>query len=230
MNLNGEFAERSRGKMGNLLTCRSRRERPQCGSSERNSGAIYGERDKALGGNPLCNRGRRCGHRCVALALLVPLPAHAWSLWNEMIEQISIKPQEKPLPFPRRSVPVPGTATMRVPDQDTATAFVNPVKATPESVNTGRQLYGIYCTPCHGASGTGNGLVGEKLSVRPFDLTSDRVQSLSDGFIFGYLTFRGAVMPSYANDLSPTERWHVVNYLRNGLKPPATQQAGNQAK
>ena len=89
---------------------------------------------------------------------------------------------------------------------------------------------GIYCTPCHGASGTGNGLVGEKLTVRPFDLTSDGVQSLSDGFIFGYLTFRGAVMPSYANDLSPIERWHVVNYLRHGLKPPATQQAGNQAK
>ena len=147
-----------------------------------------------------------------------------------MIEQISIKPQEKPLAFPARSVPVPGTATMRVPDQDAATAFVNPVKPTPESVNAGKQLYGIYCTPCHGASGAGNGLVGEKLTVRPFDLTSDAVQSLSDGFIFGYLTFRGAVMPSYANDLSPTERWHVVNYLRHGLKPPATQQAGNQAK
>ena len=127
-------------------------------------------------------------------------------------------------------MPVPGTATMRVPDQDTATGFANPVKPTAELVNAGKQLYGIYCTPCHGASGTGNGLVGEKLTVRPFDLTSDTVQSLSDGFIFGYLTFRGAVMPSYANDLSPIERWHVVNYLRHGLKPPATQQAGNQAK
>ena len=74
------------------------------------------------------------------------------------------------------------------------------------------------------------GWSAKKLTVRPFDLTSDTVQSLSDGFIFGYLTFRGAVMPSYANDLSPTERWHVVNYLRYGLKPPATQQAGNQAK
>ena len=168
----------------------------------------------------------------LALALLaaLPAPANAWSLWNDMIEQISIKPQEKPLAFPARSVPVPGTATMRVPDQDTATGFANPVKPTAESVSAGKQLYGIYCTPCHGASGTGNGLVGEKLTVRPFDLTSERVQSLSDGFIFGYLTFRGVAMPSYANDLSPIERWHVVNYLRHGLKPPATQQAGNQAK
>ncbi len=167
---------------------------------------------------------------CVALALLAPAPANAWSIWTEMTEQISTKPQEKPMPFPQRSVPVPATATMRVPDQETATAFVNPVKATAESVNTGKQLYGIYCTPCHGVSGTGNGLAGEKLTVRPFDLTSDGVQSLSDGFIFGYLTFRGTVMPSYANDLSPTERWHVINYLRHGLKQPAAQQAENQAK
>jgi S-disulfanyl-L-cysteine oxidoreductase SoxD len=165
---------------------------------------------------------------CVALTLLVPAPANAWSLWNEMIEQISIKPQEKPLPFPQRSVPVPGTATMRVQDQDSASALVNPVKPTAESVNAGRQLYGIYCTPCHGASGTGNGLVGEKLSVKPFDLTSEAVQSLSDGFIFGYLTFRGTVMPSYANDLSPTERWHMINYLRHGLTPATPQQAGIQ--
>jgi mono/diheme cytochrome c family protein len=33
-------------------------------------------------------------------------------------------------------------------------------------------------------------------------------------------------MPAYANDLSPTERWHVVNYIRNGLsKAAATAQA-----
>ncbi len=186
------------------------------------------EKDR-MRGNALSNRSTWAA-ACAALALLLPAPANAWSLWNDMIEQISIKPQEKPLAFPGRSVPVPGTATMRVPDQDTASGFANPVKPTAELVNAGKQLFGIYCTPCHGASGTGNGLVGEKLTVRPFDLTSDTVQSRSDGFIFGYLTFRGAVMPSYANDLAPIERWHVVNYLRHGLKPPATQQAGNQAK
>ena len=166
----------------------------------------------------------------LALALLAPAPANAWSLWNEMVEQISIKPQEKPMPFPQRSVPVPGTATMRVQDQESAASLTNPVKPTAESINTGKELFAIYCTPCHGASGTGNGLVGEKLTVRPFDLTSDAVQSLSDGFIFGYLTFRGSVMPSYANDLSPTERWHMINYLRHGLTPAAPQQAENQAK
>ncbi len=167
---------------------------------------------------------------CLALTLLVPAPAHAWTLWTEMIHQISIKPQANPIPFPKRSVPVPGTATMRVQDQESATNLPNPIPATAASINTGKQLFMIYCTPCHGTSGTGNGTVGEKLSVRPFDLTSEGVQALPDGFIFGYLTFRGTVMPSYANDLSPTERWHVVNYLHHGLNPAAPQQAEAQAK
>ena len=165
-----------------------------------------------------------------ALTLLLPAPAHAWSLWTEMIHQISIKPQANPLPFPKRSVPMPGTATMRVADQDSATALPNPIPPTAASINTGKEMFMIYCTPCHGTSGTGNGTVGEKLSVRPFDLTSEAVQSLPDGFIFGYLTFGGTVMPNYANDLSPAERWHVINFLRHGLKPAAPQQADSTAK
>jgi hypothetical protein len=47
----------------------------------------------------------------------------------------------------------------------------------------------------------------------------------SDGFIFGRITFGGAVMPSYANDLSPLERWHVINYVRKVLQQGGTVQA-----
>jgi mono/diheme cytochrome c family protein len=115
-------------------------------------------------------------------------------------------------------------------DQDAAIKLANPVQATKESVAKGKQLFTIYCTPCHGVSGTGNGLVGEKLILRPFDLTADRMQDLTDGYIFGYVTLGGAVMPSYANDLSPTERWHVINYVRNGLKPTTTAQTGSEKK
>lgn len=166
----------------------------------------------------------------LALTVLFPAPSHAWLLWTEMVHQISIKPQANPIPFPKRSVPVPGTATVHVEDQDAAAKLSNPVEATAASVAKGKQMFAIYCTPCHGVSGTGNGTVGEKLSVRPFDLTSEAVQSLPDGFIFGYLTFGGAVMPPYANDLSPTERWHVVNYLHHGLKTAAPAQAASPEK
>lgn len=167
---------------------------------------------------------------CVALLLLSPSLAYAWPWSRDMANQISIKPQEKPLLFPQRSVPVPGTATAYV-NQATVDQLPNPIPVNVGSVLKGKQMFTIYCTPCHGTSGTGNGLVGEKLVLRPFDLTSEAVQSLSDGFIFGYITFGGAVMPSYANDLSPTERWSVINYLRTELiNKPLPAQASSQAK
>lgn len=144
--------------------------------------------------------------------------ALAWPWSRDMTDSIAIKPQKQPMPFPKRSVPVPDTATVHVADKEAAAKLPNPIPLTADSVHKGQQLFEIYCVPCHGVSGTGNGLVGEKLVLRPFDLTSPSVQQISDGLIFGYITFGGAVMPIYGNDLTPTERWHVINYVRHAFQ------------
>ena len=166
----------------------------------------------------------------VALLAAVPQGAMAWPWSRDMTDQIAIKPQARPLPFPARSIPVPETATVHVADRDEAGKLPNPIPATAESITKGKQLFTIYCVPCHGVSGTGDGLVGEKLVLRPFDLTSPSVQAITDGLIFGYITFGGAVMPIYGNDLSPTERWHVVNYVRNAFGKPAASAASAPVK
>ncbi len=163
--------------------------------------------------------------------LLMPVLAQAWPWSKDMMNSIMIKPQKSVdpnnpgmWPFPKHSVPIPGTTSL-IKDQDTAAAQVNPVSADTKSVELGGRLFGIYCTPCHGYAGKGDGLVGQKLVLQPFDLTSDAVKELTDGFIWGYMTFGGAIMPSYANDLSPIERWHVVNYVRKVLQQGGTVQA-----
>lgn len=168
--------------------------------------------------------------------LLAPMAAQAWPWSKDMANQISVKPQESPdpdhpgpMPFPSRSVPVPGTTVM-VKDMDAALKLANPIPADEKSVEKGHKLFEIYCVPCHGKSGTGDGLVGAKLILRPFDLTSDALAQKPDGHIFGMMTFGGAVMPIYANDLSPTERWNVVNYIRKGLKKAPAAQAATSAK
>ncbi len=152
--------------------------------------------------------------------LLAPALAQAWPWSQDMANQVSIKPQESVdpanpgmRPFPKRSVPVPGTMTI-VKDAAAADKLKNPVVADQKSVAQGGRLFEIYCTPCHGKEGKGDGLVGAKLALRPYDLSADQTRQRSDGFIWGYMTFGGAVMPTYGNDLSPTERWHVVNYVR----------------
>jgi mono/diheme cytochrome c family protein len=165
------------------------------------------------------------------LCVLAPATALAWPWSRDMADQISIKPQALPMPFPKRSVPVPDTPTTHLADRDAAAKLANPIPATPESIHKGQQLFTIYCVPCHGVSGKGDGLVGEKLLLRPFDLTSAAMKEIPDGLVFGYITFGGAVMPVYANDLSPTERWHVANYVRNVLaRPGATAQAKSPTK
>ena len=168
--------------------------------------------------------------------LLMPALAQAWPWSMDMANQLSIKPEESVdpknpgmAPFPKRSVPVAGT-TQFVKDQDAALKLANPTPATEQSVAHGAQLFAIYCVPCHGKSGTGDGYVGAKLILRPFDLTSADLKEKPDGHIWGMMTFGGAVMPVYANDLSAKERWDVVNYVRKGLNKASVAQAMMPAK
>jgi len=178
----------------------------------------------------------------VVTLLLAPAMAQAWPWSQDMANQISTKPQESVdsagsgmKQFPKRSVPVAGT-TVWVKDMEAARKMVNPVPADAKSVAKGGRLFAIYCTPCHGTSGTGDGLVGAKLIMTPWNLTlSNEMHTWNpkeypDGYIWGYMALGGAVMPSYANDLSATERWHVVNYVRKTLQKGRAGQAAAQAK
>lgn len=120
-------------------------------------------------------------------------------------------------PFPAHSVPVGGNPTP-VASRLEAYRLANPVPATPESVARGRQFYTIFCVPCHGVSGRGDGPVGKKFPVPPMNLTNDFIQQQSfDNWVFATVTFGGRLMPAYRNDLSPQERWDVVNYVRHAL-------------
>ena len=161
---------------------------------------------------------------CVLLLCLSLLPAvaGAWPWNRDMANQISIKPQhgaDAIRPFPTRSVPMAGTKTLiHVHDRDGAMKLVNPNPPTVESVQRGRKLFQIFCVPCHGKSGVGDGLVGAKFLIPPFDLTAAREQQeLPEGYLYGTVAFGGALLPSYGNDMSPSEIWDLVNYVRHGL-------------
>jgi len=136
--------------------------------------------------------------------------------WISFMEiQPSYKPMENPLPVPAQSIPVEGAAF--VPGMG---APVNPIKADDVSVARGAQLFNVNCSHCHGVGGQGNGLIATYLEKRrPANLTSDAVQSKSDGAIF--LTISNGVpgsMPPLNENLSVRDRWDVVNFIRT-LKP-----------
>jgi mono/diheme cytochrome c family protein len=89
----------------------------------------------------------------------------------------------------------------------------NPVPRTRESVARGEALYRIYCTPCHGPTGKGDGPVTPRF-IPPPDLTGPVIQGRSDGHMAAYIGYGGALMPAYGEALALGERWDLVNYLR----------------
>ncbi len=168
----------------------------------------------------------------IITALMVPGVVMAWPWSTDMMNQPSIKPQEGVMtPFPSRSVPVTGIPTT-VANREETRSMANPVAVSEASIKQGRNLYKIYCSVCHGRTGKADSPVSSKVGA--IDLTDAYVQNdLSEGWLWGTITFGSYVMPSYgvvteqggSNDLSVEERWHVVNYIKHALVKDAAAAA-----
>jgi mono/diheme cytochrome c family protein len=83
----------------------------------------------------------------------------------------------------------------------------------------GRDRYQIYCVPCHGAAGDGNGITskyGMATLTTNGNFHTDRPRAMADGEIYNTITNGSAskVMLPYADKLSPDDRWAVVAYVR----------------
>ncbi|MDH5300595.1 MAG: cytochrome c [Gammaproteobacteria bacterium] len=169
----------------------------------------------------------------IGAVALLPTTVMAWPWSTDMMNQPSIKPQEgAPAPFAKRSVPVSGIPTTYKNREETRD-LKNPFPPTAESIKTGRNLFKIYCAACHGLTGRADSPVTPKIGAIP--LHEEYAQSLTEGWMWGTITFGSYVMPAYgkpgegggSNDLSPEERWHVVNYMRHQLiKDGAVKAAG----
>lgn len=132
-----------------------------------------------------------------------------WPVFMEI--QPSFKAMENPLPPPVRSIPVDGPVFitgMGAPE--------NPMPADDASITRGAELFSIHCAQCHGPAADGNGPVAVFLiKYKPANLTSDVVQSKSDGSFF--LAISNGIdgrMPALNENLTVSERWDVVNFLR----------------
>jgi len=159
----------------------------------------------------------------IIAAALAPSMVFAWPWSTDMMNQPSIKPQEgPPAAFPKRSVPVTGIPT-KVKNREEADKLVNPIEPNEASLKKGKNYFKIICGACHGNDGKATTPVSEKIGA--VDLTAEYIQNYSDGWIWGTISFGSAIMPAYgvpneqggSNDLTPEERWHVVNYVKNQL-------------
>ena len=78
----------------------------------------------------------------------------------------------------------------------------------------GRDQYQIYCSPCHGATGDGNGITKRYGMGATPSYHDPRLRTMPEGEIFNTITNGKNTMLPYADKLSPEDRWAVVAYVR----------------
>jgi mono/diheme cytochrome c family protein len=78
----------------------------------------------------------------------------------------------------------------------------------------GRERYTIYCAPCHGALGDGQGVTRGYGMVTTATYQDDRIRGMPEGEIFNTITNGKNTMSSYADKLNPEDRWAVIAYVR----------------
>lgn len=89
-----------------------------------------------------------------------------------------------------------------------------PVPVTREVLLRGQERFNIYCSPCHAATGEGNGMIVQRGFKAPPSFHVDRLRQERDGYFFDVMTNGFGVMQDYAAQLKPEDRWAVVAYLR----------------
>jgi mono/diheme cytochrome c family protein len=90
-----------------------------------------------------------------------------------------------------------------------------------ELLRRGQQRYNVFCTPCHGMTGEGDGMVARRADrlqegtwVPPSSLHTDLVRGRPEGHLFNTITHGIRSMPGYGPQIPVEDRWAVVAYLR----------------
>jgi cytochrome c553 len=89
-----------------------------------------------------------------------------------------------------------------------------PFPITREILERGRERFDIYCSPCHGRTGDGNGMVVQRGFPVPPSYHIDRLRTAPVGHFVDVITSGYGVMYSYAQRVVPADRWAIAAYIR----------------
>lgn len=109
-----------------------------------------------------------------------------------------------------------GLLPYRVPKDSIGFAsryVLNPLDSTPEIVGKGKELFLVFCAPCHGELGKGDGLVGKVyVGVPAYNL--GRYRELTEGHIFHTITHGWGRMGAHGSQIDIADRWKIVRYVQ----------------
>lgn len=89
-----------------------------------------------------------------------------------------------------------------------------PMPLTRELLSRGRERYGIFCAPCHDATGTGRGMVVRRGYRPPPSLHIERLRDAPVGHLYDVMTRGLGAMADYAQQIPPADRWAIAAFVR----------------
>ena len=101
--------------------------------------------------------------------------------------------------------------TGKVNGQD-ATDFPFPIAKA--DLDRGEERFNIYCSPCHGRTGEGNGMVVQRGYRQAASYHNDRLREAPVGHFFDVITNGFGAMPDYKAQIAVADRWRIVAYIR----------------
>jgi len=89
-----------------------------------------------------------------------------------------------------------------------------PMPVNDALLDRGQERYRIFCSPCHGIQGDGNGMIVMRGMKRPPSYHQDRLRQAPNGYIYDVITNGFGQMYNYAAQVPPRDRWAIVAYVR----------------
>ena len=89
-----------------------------------------------------------------------------------------------------------------------------PFAITRADLDLGEQRFNIFCAPCHGRTGVGNGMVVQRGFRQAASLHMARLREMPVGYLYDVITNGFGVMPDYRAQIEPEDRWRIVAYVR----------------
>jgi mono/diheme cytochrome c family protein len=146
-----------------------------------------------------------------------PLPAGATPAAGSLAEsssgrlgQLTLAPETGPM-YP---VGPGGEPLARLPAEQQPALKQNPFPYTPERLARGRERFDIYCAPCHGELGDGDGMIAQRGFPHPPSYHSERLRQAPDSHFYDVIAQGYGVMYPYADRVTPADRWAIVAYIR----------------
>ncbi len=97
---------------------------------------------------------------------------------------------------------------------DESKATAPPFALTSQALDRGQERFNIYCSPCHGRLGYGDGMIVRRGFLAPPSYHTDRLRRAPLGHFYEVMTNGFGAMSSYADKVAPRDRWAVAAYIR----------------